>query len=272
MANLSSKTGFSPIQTQVNFSAVNSATSVQDFAAYDAQELQGFVYVNTTSTGALTLRASVKVMVVKNGAGTYEVASVDISGDNVAGNPIVSFSMSGSVLRATLSSSITGTWGSGYIRYQLSAPYLGGNYPLSVSASQVLGSVTGTAPAAGYIGETYEALQSVSQVPGASATAFNVLSYTPPAGRWKVEGSFLCQPGSAGTTYGMADINTSVAFRTGPVAYTQLYTSGNNVGGAIYPLIVNSTGSTVVYLVGQMNYSTIGSGGIVGRLLFTRIG
>ncbi len=145
MANLSSKTGFTPVQTRVNFSALNTATSVQDFAAYDSQELSGFVYVTTSSTGATTLRAAVKVTVNKNGAGTYEIVATDIAGDDVAGSPMVSFSLSGSMLQATLSSGITGTFSSGYIQYQLNAPALGGNFPLSIDGSQVL---SGTVAAA----------------------------------------------------------------------------------------------------------------------------
>jgi hypothetical protein len=146
MANLSSKTGFSPLQTQI-YLTNNATTSVQDMSAYDAQEVTGFVYVDASSD----LRCSFTVMVVKNGAGTWEVASVDLAGDSYSGSPLLAFSLSGSVLRVTLPN-VTG-FASAYIRYQLSAPYLGGNYPLSVSASQVLGNAAGVAPSAGYIGE-----------------------------------------------------------------------------------------------------------------------
>ena len=90
--------------------------------------------------------------------------------------------MSGSVLRITLPN-ITPDFSSAYARYQLSAPYLGGNYPLSVSASQVLGNAAGTAPAAGYIGEYKEALG----VGGSSLTT-NVYNVTGNSG-------VLLQPG-----------------------------------------------------------------------------
>lgn len=148
MANLSSKTGTvtTPVQTQISL-ANNAATSVQDMSAYDSQEVTGFVYVDATAD----LRCSFKVMVVKNGAGTYEVASTDLSGDNFSSAPMVSFSMSGSILQATLPN-VTG-FASAYLRYQLSAPYLGGNYPLTVSARQVAGDVSGVTVPAGYIGE-----------------------------------------------------------------------------------------------------------------------
>lgn len=145
MANLSSKTGFTPVQTSVALT-LSGTTSVQDFAAYDAQELTGFVQV----LGSTNYRTSVKVMVVKNGAGTYEVASVDLAGDNYSSAPLVSFAMSGSILRATLPS-ITGAT-SAKIQYQLNAPALGGQFPLTVSASQVQGRTSGTV-SSGYIGE-----------------------------------------------------------------------------------------------------------------------
>lgn len=153
MANLSSKTGTitTPVQTQISL-ANNATTSVQDMSAYDAQEVMGFVYVDATAD----LRAYFTVTVVKNGAGTYEIAGADVAGDQsgtgASAIAPVSFSMSGSILQATLPN-ISG-FVSAYLRYQLSAPYLGGNYPLTVSARQVAGDVSGVAVPAGYIGET----------------------------------------------------------------------------------------------------------------------
>lgn len=135
MANLSSKTGFTPVQTRVTL-ANNATTSVQEFAAYDGQELTGFVFIDATTD----YRATVKIQVVKNGAGTYEVAAADIAGDDNGGSPIVSFSMSGSVLRATLVS--YAGFVSAYIQYNLNAPALGANFPMTVDASNVSGSLT----------------------------------------------------------------------------------------------------------------------------------
>jgi hypothetical protein len=123
------------VQTQISL-ANNATTSVQDMSAYDAQEVMGFVYVDATAD----LRAYFTVTVVKNGAGTYEIAGADVAGDQsgtgASAIAPVSFSMSGSTLQATLPN-ITG-FASAFLRYQLSAPYLGGNYPLSVDASQLV--------------------------------------------------------------------------------------------------------------------------------------
>lgn len=130
MGNLSAKTGFTPVQTRITL-ANNAATTVQNFSAYDAQELTGFVFIDATTD----YRASVKVQVVKNGAGTYEVAAADIAGDDNGGNPIVSFSMSGANLQATLVS--YAGYVTAYIQFSLNAPALGGQFPLSVDSSNI---------------------------------------------------------------------------------------------------------------------------------------
>jgi len=131
MANLSEKTGFSPVQTRITL-ANNGITTVQNFAAYDSQELTGFVYVDATTD----YRAAVKVTIFKNGAGTYEIAISDVAGDLLSGAPIVTFSISSvGVLSATLPS-FTG-FVSAYIQYNLNAPALGGNFPLTVASTDV---------------------------------------------------------------------------------------------------------------------------------------
>jgi hypothetical protein len=129
MANLSSKTGFTPLLTQVPL-ANNGNTTVQNMSAYDGQILTGFVYVDATTD----YRVTVIVQVVKNGAGTYEVLA-DIFGDNLSGNPIVTFSMSGNDLIATLPN-FTG-FSSAFIKYKLDAPALGANFPLTVDSTNV---------------------------------------------------------------------------------------------------------------------------------------
>lgn len=130
MANLSGKTGFSAVQTRISL-ANNTTTTVQNFSAYDGIRLSGFVYVDAT----VDKRATVEVWVVKNGAGTYEVAAADVAGDDLSGSPIVTFSMSGTNLIATLPN-FTG-FVSAYIQYHLSAPQLGATFPLTVDGSNV---------------------------------------------------------------------------------------------------------------------------------------
>lgn len=131
MANLSQRTGTTPVNTRIGL-ANNQASSVQNFNGYDSQELIGHVFID----GTTDYRAAVKVTVVKNGAGVYEVAATDIAGDDISGSPIVTFSMSGSILQATLPN-ITG-FSSAYIDYHLVSPKLNATYPLSVDAGQVV--------------------------------------------------------------------------------------------------------------------------------------
>jgi hypothetical protein len=139
MANLSSRTGLTPVQTTIAL-ANNTTTTIQNFGAYDAQELIGYVSVDADTD----YRAAVRVTVVKNGAGTYEVAASDVAGDDLGGNPIVTFSMSGSNLQATLPEFTPGFVGAS-IKYHLVAPVTNGNYPLSIDGGQIL---SGTVAAA----------------------------------------------------------------------------------------------------------------------------
>lgn len=201
MANLSSKTGTitTPVQTQISL-ANNATTSVQDMSAYDAQEVMGFVYVDATAD----LRAYFTVTVVKNGAGTYEIAGADVAGDQsgtgASAIAPVSFSMSGSILQATLPN-ITG-FASAYLRYQLSAPYLGGNYPLTVSARQVAGDVSGVAVPAGYIGERITWTSApVTQTATLSETDWTNATITLTPGVWQVYASIVTTA-QAGTAVG----------------------------------------------------------------------
>ena len=136
MANLSSRTGTTPVNTRISL-ANNTASNVQNFNGYDSQELLGHVYIDGTSD----YRAAVKVTVVKNGAGTYEVAATDVAGDDISGSPIVTFSMSGSILQATLPN-ITG-FSSAYIDYHLVSPTFNATYPLTVDAANLSYADTG---------------------------------------------------------------------------------------------------------------------------------
>jgi hypothetical protein len=138
MANLSSRTGLTPVQTTIAL-ANDATTTIQNFGAYDAQELIGYVSVDADTD----YRAAVRVTVVKNGAGTYEVAASDVAGDDISGSPIVTFAMSGSNLQATLPN-FTG-FVSASIKYHLVSPVTNANYPLSIDGGQIL---SGTVAAA----------------------------------------------------------------------------------------------------------------------------
>jgi len=138
---ISGSLNLSRAQSQIPISiATGAASNIQNFSTYDAVELIGYVFVDGSSAD---YRASVKLSIVKNGAGIYEVAASDIAGDDYSGSPIVSFSMSGSLLQATLDSALVAAESpsESYIRYALSAPAVGGQDNISIDASKI---VTGT--------------------------------------------------------------------------------------------------------------------------------
>lgn len=255
MANLSSKTGTitTPVQTQISL-ANNATTSVQDMSAYDAQEVMGFVYVDATAD----LRAYFTVTVVKNGAGTYEIAGADVAGDQsgtgASAIAPVSFSMSGSILQATLPN-ISG-FVSAYLRYQLSAPYLGGNYPLTVSARQVAGDVSGVAVPAGYIGEKLDFTTRGVTCTNAGAWYANtspLTTLTP--GIWLVHGYYspAIPTATADVAYAMISTNNSndgtgniSISSTGTYSVAATSISNNSVAAMIAGYVI-ATGNTPIY-------------------------
>lgn len=117
-------------QTQISID--ESYATVQDVSKFDAVELLGHVFVDATAD----YRASIKLSLVKNGAGTYEVAASDIAGDDYSGSPIVEFQMSGSALQAKIPSGIPG-FSSAYVKYSLSAPAAAAS-DLSVDSENIL--------------------------------------------------------------------------------------------------------------------------------------
>jgi hypothetical protein len=123
----------SPTRNQASIPLEQSAYSgVQDFSKFDAAELSGYV----EAEGSSSFRASVKLSIVKNGAGTYEVAASDIAGDDVSGAPLVSFQMTGSLLEAKIDDGVA-SFSSAVIKFALiSPPNSAGS--LSIDASSVV--------------------------------------------------------------------------------------------------------------------------------------
>jgi len=108
----------SPTRNQASIPLEQSAYSgVQDFSKFDSAELSGYV----EAVGSSSFRASVKLSIVKNGAGTYEVAASDIAGDDVSGAPLVSFQMTGSLLEAKIDDGVA-SFSSAVIKFALISP------------------------------------------------------------------------------------------------------------------------------------------------------
>lgn len=264
MANLSSKTGTvtTPVQAQISL-ANNATVSVQDMSAYEAQEVMGFVYIDATAD----LRAYFKVQVVKNGAGTYEIAAADVAGDQsgtgASAVAPVSFSMSGSILQATLPNISGFNAATSYLRYQLSAPYLGGNYPLSVSASQVLGNVSGTVAATGYLGQMIGTETALSNAKiyktetttiAATNTTLLTLSLTP--GVWMISTRIVQALGGAGR-----NLTVVAKDEAGSNIVSYLVSNVNSTASSdyatvspVFPILVSA--NTTITIVGSVTDSS----------------
>jgi hypothetical protein len=230
-------------------------------SAYDGQILTGFVYVDATTD----YRAVVIVQVVKNGAGTYEVAAADISGDDIGGSPIVTFSMSGTNLVATLPN-FTG-FASAYIQYKLDAPALGAQFPLQVDGSNVTlatasvqgaykagqapGLTTGAAISAGYVGEIKEVTYDFNTATNGSWSTTSVLALT--AGVWRIENSSRTTGAASLSAVAIGISTDSGATTFSDVSNTtgnstQVFASGTALNPGTYVSItVNLSSSTNYY-------------------------
>ena len=131
---------------------------------------------------------------------------------------------------------------------------------LLTPSSGILGQTTGTAIAAGNIGQILTISFSNTSATSPN-TPYQVGStYSLPAGVWMIYGTGVFATGAAGNTAAIFDINTSVAVRAGPYYYDVSSTSGTvGVQAAITPLYINSATATNIYGVGSYNYTSSGS-------------
>jgi hypothetical protein len=124
------------------------------------------------------------------------------------------------------------------------------------------------------VGETIE-LDFTPVAATTSGVAYNVGSYTPTAGRWRVDSYGLFSRGTiTANTYVIYDVSTTPnTIRSSP----QRYTIGNTASGAVdyngpvYPMIINATGSTIIYFVAQYNFTLVGTSTVRAALTLTRI-
>jgi len=130
----------------------------------------------------------------------------------------------------------------------------------------------GTAIPAGYIGEYVETSLGPT-APGSSQNPFNVGSVSIPAGRWRVVGyAYLSIGTMAGNNYMLCDLNTTSATLRSPTRWAQCYVSNGNKGTTCYTFEINSSSSTTLYLIAQVDFSSVGSGTVSGAIKYTRIG
>lgn len=263
---ISGTSGFIPALAKIPLPLDKTVGNVKDATNFNAMEIQGYVTVVAGST----YRASVKVSVIKNGAGTYEVAATDIAGDDISGNPIVSFSMSGAMLQAQVSSSF-GTVTNAEISFSVLNPSLNGEREASVDASAI---VSGTLDSARMPEATSTAIGSVRKnrvlqkisgtTFGASATSI-LQSTNVPAGTYRVTmGAGLFKSADEGVARIFLLINGSRLIFTGSVAWEV----GNSSSGSLTyeaQLDAGTSGTLIVTLSSvssvSLDVEVLGTGG-----------
>jgi hypothetical protein len=133
----------------------NTATStIQSVASYQGGELSGYVSISATASQKFFVKAQFS----KNAAGTDYNLSYQTSGETPPASFVMSVTAAG-LIQITIGSLAGFTAAS--ITYGLNVPAVGATFPLSISARNVIGDVTGTAVPAGYIGEKIQATLSI---------------------------------------------------------------------------------------------------------------
>jgi hypothetical protein len=195
--------------------ANNIATPVQDVSAWDAGELTGFVFIDATTD----LRFHIKMQFARVGAGGNYNIAYQTMGDTPPVNFAVAIS-AGGVISITLPT-IAG-FVSSYIQYSINGPAVGATFPLSISASNVLGRTDGVAVPAGYIGEVIPfTLRTVTGTAASWASNTTALATLTP-GVWSIRGRFEVNFNNAASSVAGAVATTSTADSTGRVAQATL--------------------------------------------------
>lgn len=117
--------------------ANNDTVDILDLAGHDFQEIVGYVKI----TASPQYTASYRLNITVSEDGIYEISYLESSGDDNQSSPIVSFSMSGSILQATLSNYSGFT--EGYFEYRLlnTVQTDGLPFPLPIEAFDLTGEV-----------------------------------------------------------------------------------------------------------------------------------
>lgn len=121
-------------------------TNVQNVGAYDAGELTGWVFISS----AAPVRFYLSARFAKSGAGGDFNLSYSTTGDTPPAGFLVDITTTG-MIRVTLPAS-SGTTSA--INYALNAPAIGASFPLTVSASQIVGDTNPVGTMLDYAGTT----------------------------------------------------------------------------------------------------------------------
>lgn len=278
--------GSTNARTQISLSN-NTTANIQNMSSYDAGEIVGWVYIDATTD----YRFYVSAQFAKNGAGS----NYNLSYQTVGDTPPAGFSItitSGGVIQYTMPN-VTG-FSSAIFNYALNAPAVGTAFPLSVSGTNVVGGtptvdtineytstngvqIKGRTSGGAFGSDQIGYFLETAVGPTAAVTSnipFNIGSVSIPAGRWKVEGvGFFAVGTVAGNTGFIFDINTtSATLRTNRYVLGLTASAAQNGALSTYSLDLNVSTSTTVYLIGQYNFSSLGTSTMSGYIKYTRVG
>ncbi len=126
--------------------------------------------------------------------------------------------------------------------------------------NNILGSLTGAAPAAGFIGERLEATISTSGADIAKQTTTDLGSFTPTAGRWLIFAEVYLGLNSGTATsflFLQASIGTAATtFNNKNATRMYMTSTSNDLFGPVTPMTFIASGGSAVYLNGYADFST----------------
>ena len=188
---------------QQSASLLNNTASqfIVDLTGISGGYINAIVYIDATTDA----RQEFVLLFSKNAVGTtWSISTLSTTGEN----SLTTFDIDTSgILRASVGNH-AGTYTSGLCTYSINSPALGATFPQVVSASNVLGSTSGVAPAAGVLGETVTASITTTTSIGTAVQDITGASLPLTAGNWRI-------------------------FYSVTVQVTTGATSGNNTDGAI---------------------------------------
>jgi hypothetical protein len=172
--------------------AQSATTTVQNAGAYEAGELTGWIFIDATTDR----RFYVAAQFAKNGAGSDYNLSFQTTGETPPAGFNVTITAAG-LIQVTLPA-IAG-FTAANINFALNAPAVGATLPLQISGANVtgpvLGSTTGAAPAAGYVGQRIDSETIIATTINLTKTYAQKsggtdATLTLPPGTWQVYANF----------------------------------------------------------------------------------
>ena len=166
--------------------ANNATSNIQDAGSYQGGELSGYVSISATTSSKFFIKAQFS----KNAAGTDFNLSWQYSGETPPASFVMSVTAAG-LIQITIGT-LAGHSASS-LTFGLNVAAVGATFPLSISARNVIGDVSGTAVPANYIGESFSGSTLAESNIAQNVVACNVSTYTTlmsivnlPLGTWAI--------------------------------------------------------------------------------------